>query len=153
MPRDQTCFNRSMKRFERNSIEFNRCREDFLDTCHGACYLKKPQIAEIVANTLMHFDTDRYRMGDFVVMPNHVHLLCVFWDDDSMRKQFDSWQKFSATMINRNLGRKGKFWQGDPFDHLVRNPEQYDYLRDYIADNPRRAFLKEGEYYYRRHPG
>ncbi len=28
--------------------EFNRCREDFLDTCQGDCVLRKPELAEIV---------------------------------------------------------------------------------------------------------
>lgn len=135
------------------NIEFNRKREDFLDTCHGECLLKKPELSVIVAETLLHFDRIRYRLGDYIVMPNHVHLLCVFPDDESMRKQFDSWQKYSAGKINRAIGRKGQFWQGDPFDHLVRSPEQYDYLRRYIEENPKKAKLKEGEYCYRRYDG
>ncbi len=57
--------------------EFNRCREDFLDTCHGSCVLRRPELANIVSDSLLHFDGQRYRMGDFVVMPNHVHLLTV----------------------------------------------------------------------------
>lgn len=133
--------------------QFNRCREDFLDTCHGECLLRRAELSKIVADSLMHFDGIRYRMGDFIVMPNHVHLLCVFSDSDHMRKQFDSWQHFTATKINKLVNRKGKFWQGDPFDHLVRSPAQYDYLRDYIADNPKKALLKNGEYVYHRYPG
>ena len=50
------------------SREFNRCREDFLDDCHGACVLKRPELAQIVGDSLLHFDGDRYQMGDFVVM-------------------------------------------------------------------------------------
>jgi len=133
------------------NYEFNRKREDFLDTLVGACHLRKPKASKIVADSLMHFDKVRYRMGDFVVMPNHVHLLCVFPDEELMRKQFDSWQTFTATRINKLIGSKGKFWQGDPFDHLVRSPDQYDYLRDYIAKNPFKADLMEGEYHYRRY--
>ncbi len=134
------------------NAEFNRCREDYLDSCHGKCHLKNVEISSIVADSLMHFDGTRYRMGDFIVMPNHVHLLCVFNNEDRMRKQFDSWQHFTATQINKRINRQGKFWQGDPFDHLVRSPKQYDYLRDYIADNPKKANLKSGEYHYRRFP-
>ncbi len=105
----------------------------------------------MVADSLLYFDNTRYRMGDFVVMPNHVHLLCVFFGEDQMRKTFDSWQHFTATQINRSIGRSGKFWQGDPFDHLVRSLEQYQYLRHYIASNPERAHLSEGEYHYYRY--
>lgn len=129
---------------------FNRCREDFLDTCHGRCVLKRPHLAQIVADSLMYFDGDRYRMGDFVVMPNHVHLLAAFPDPDKVERQFGSWLHYTAYQINRAIGEKGHFWQQEPFDHLVRSVEQYEYLCRYIADNPKRARLAPGEYLYRR---
>ncbi len=130
---------------------FNRFREDFLDTCHGLCLLKNQESASIVAESLLHFDNDRYRMGDFVVMPNHVHLLAVFLNEKYMKDQCDSWLHFTAVQINKSHRQKGKFWQQEPFDHLVRSPEQYGYLRKYIEDNPRKARLNQGEYLYRRY--
>ena len=90
-------------------------------------------------------------MGDFVVMPNHVHLLAAFASDDAMREQFDSWLHYTAFRINQQIGESGHFWQQEPFDHLVRSGQQYEYLRDYIADNPKKAKLREGEYIYRRY--
>jgi len=132
---------------------FNRCREDFLDTCHGRCLLRRPELARIVADSLLHFDGERYRMGDFVVMPTHVHLLAAFAAPEAMKQQCDSWLHFTARQINRAIGEKGKFWQQEPFDHLVRSTDQYEYLREYIADNPRKARLKPGEYLYRRYDG
>jgi type I restriction enzyme R subunit len=127
---------------------FNRKREMALDLCHGECWLRKPDLAKIVADSLLHFDGIRYRMGDFIVMPNHFHALAAFADPDSMEKQFDSWLHWTATQINRKINRRGHFWQQEPFDHLVRSIEQYEYLRQYIADNPKKAKLREGEYYY-----
>ena len=129
---------------------FDRCRETFLDTCHGRCLLRRPELARIVAESLLHFDSQRYRLGDFVVMPNHVHLLAAFSATDAMKEQCDSWLHYTACKINRTIGEKGKFWQQEPFDHLVRSPEQYEYLRQNIADNPGKAGLKPGEYLYRR---
>jgi type I restriction enzyme R subunit len=130
--------------------EFNRCREDYLDSCQGECVLRQPALAKIVADTLLHFDGVRYRLGDFVVMPNHVHLLAAFPGELEMAKQCDSWLHFSARQINVRLKRKGKFWQQEPFDHLVRSPEQYEHFRRYIEDNGRKTQLKESEYLYRR---
>jgi type I restriction enzyme R subunit len=132
---------------------FHRCREAFLDTCHGRCLLKRPELAQIVAESLLHFDGQRYRMGDFVVMPNHVHLLAVFPTADAMKEQCASWLHYTAFRINQAVGETGKFWQEEPFDHLVRSPEQYDSLRRYIADNPHKAGLKPGEYHHRRYNG
>jgi putative transposase len=133
--------------------KFNRCRETYLDTCHGRCLLKRPELAEIVGESLLSFDGERYRMGDFVVMPNHVHLLAVFPTADAMHDQCDSWLHYTAFRINQTIGEKGKFWQQEVFDHLVRNPEQYEYLRQYIADNPKKARLGPKEYYHRRFDG
>jgi putative transposase len=132
---------------------FNRCRETFLDSCHGRCLLKRPGLSKIVADSLQHFDGERYRMGDFIVMPNHVHLLAVFRSAEAMKEQCDSWLHYTAYRINQAIGEKGKFWQRAPFDHLVRSPAQYEYLRHYIADNPHKAGLSPGEYHYRQFNG
>jgi putative transposase len=130
---------------------FNRHRESYLDTCQGRCLLKQPALAQIVADSLLHFDGQRYRLGDFVVMPNHVHLLAAFDSEGGLKEQCDSWLHYTAYQIHQRLGEQGKFWQQEPFDHLVRSPEQYEYLRAYIADNPRKAGLRPGEYLYRRY--
>ncbi len=132
---------------------FNRCREELLDTCRGKCLLRRPELARIVADSLLHFDGERYRLGDFVVMPNHVHLMAAFASAEAMEQQCDSWLHYTAFRINQTIDSKGKFWQREPFDHLVRSPEQYEYLRRYIADNPSRARLKPGEHIYRRYDG
>jgi len=132
---------------------FNRCREDALDTCRGRCLLRHPELATIVADSLMHFDGRRYRMGDFVVMPNHVHLLAAFPTAEAMQTQLDSWTHYTAFRIQQHIGEKGRFWQQEPFDHLVRSLEQYEYLRDYIAGNPKKAKLNEGEFIYRSYKG
>ena len=130
---------------------FNRCREELLDSCLGQCVLRKPGLASIVTDTLLHFDGERYRMGDLVVMPNHVHLLVAFASEDALVAQCNSWLHFSARQINLALGRKGKFWQQEPFDHLVRSAEQYEYLRKYIRDNGKNASLQDSEYLFRAH--
>lgn len=132
---------------------FNRCREAYLDLCHGRCMLKRPELARIVADSLLHFDGQRYRMGDFVIMPNHVHLLAVFPTPEMQKTQCDSWLHYTAYRIHQAIGAKGRFWQQEPFDHLVRRPEHYEYLRRYIADNPQKAGLRPGEFLYRSFDG
>ncbi|MEX2015034.1 MAG: transposase, partial [Candidatus Hydrogenedentales bacterium] len=117
-----------------------------LDAGHGACVLRRPELSKIVSDSLMHFDGDRYELTDYVVMPNHVHLIAAFYDEELLLNQCDSWKHFTAMHINRALGRRGRFWQQDGFDHLVRSPEQFDALRRYIADNPQLARLRAGEF-------
>jgi len=119
---------------------------DALDACHGECLLRRCELSKIVADSLGHFDGERYLMLDFVVMPNHVHLLCSFPDEEAMLAQCDSWKHYTAVQINRRLGRRGRLWQQDAFDHLVRTETQFQYLRGYIAGNPEKAGLRPGEY-------
>jgi len=54
---------------------FSKRWHDELDACHGACVLRDHSNAEIVRRSLRYFDGDRYELTDFIVMPNHVHLL------------------------------------------------------------------------------
>ena len=119
---------------------------DALDAGHGSCILRNTALAEIVAQSLGFFDGKRYVLMDFVVMPNHVHLLAAFPDEKSMLNQCESWKHYTAVQINRRLKRKDRLWQQDAFDHLVRTEEQLKYLRQYIAENPAKAHLRPGEF-------
>ncbi len=126
---------------------FSRRYMENLDKGWGACVLSRTELSKIVADSLMHFDGDRYHMGDFVVMPNHVHLLVCLIDETDILEQCYSWKKFTAGKINKVLGDSGRFWQEESFDHLARSPEQFQAIQHYIADNPKH--LREGEYYLR----
>jgi type I restriction enzyme R subunit len=129
---------------------FRRLREDHLDTCLGACPFRNRRAAESIRDALLHFDNERYLLGDFVVMPNHVHLLVAFPNAESMRKQCASWMRFTARQINEMNGSHGTLWQAEPFDHLVRTEDQLRFLREYIAQNPAKAKLPSTDYLYRR---
>ena len=50
---------------------------EHLDKGLGTCVLKRPRLSKIVADSLLYFNGNRYHIGDFVIMPNHVHLLFV----------------------------------------------------------------------------
>ena len=126
--------------------------EDMLDDCHGECVLRGPELAKIVADALLHFDGDRYHLGDFVVMPNHVHLVVQFLAPDVLKPQCKSWKKYTAGEINEALGRRGHFWQDESYDHLVRDPEEFFHYREYIANNPAKANLNSGEYWHYKSP-
>lgn len=117
-----------------------------LDECHGACLLRQPELASIVADSLLHGDGNEYEVSDFVVMPNHVHVLAQFRSEGGMKACCQNWKHYTARRINEALATAGQFWQWESFDHLVRSPEQFEYLRGYIERNPVLAVLQPGEY-------
>jgi putative transposase len=115
---------------------FSRRYLETLDKGLGACLLRRRELSAVVGNALRHFDGDRYRLGDFVVMPNHVHLIVCLLGDTEIEKQCASWKRFTAREINGTLGTSGRFWQEESFDHLIRSPNQFQAVQHYIANNP-----------------
>lgn len=126
--------------------QFARSLERELDACHGDCILRDHNIARLVADAFHHFDGRRYTLGDYVIMPNHVHLLVGGMERGAMLKQVESWKKWTAIKINQVLNRKGRLWQGESFDHLVRNEASFEKFCAYIARNPVTARLKPHEF-------
>jgi REP element-mobilizing transposase RayT len=119
-----------------------------LDKGFGQCVLRNPSLSMIVADTILFFDGDRYDVDRFVVMPNHVHLLVAFRKEFDMRESLESILHYSATCINIELDRLGPFWQSEPFDHCLRHEKQFEWVQNYIKDNPRIAKLCNGNYHY-----
>jgi REP element-mobilizing transposase RayT len=113
-----------------------------LDAGAGRCYLANPAAADIVAEALRHFDSSRYRMYAWCVMPNHVHALFRLLADHTLAGVLHSWKSYSAKEANRLLGRTGEFWQREYYDHLVRGEVAFYRTVRYILENPAKAGLK-----------
>ena len=119
-----------------------------LDQCHGSCLLKQKAISQIVSDALLYFDGKRYDLDSFVIMPNHVHAIVQFKNEYDQSMIGQSWLKYTARQINKLLGLKGAFWQSEPFDHIIRNDDQFSYLQKYIQDNPKKARLNQYDFVY-----
>jgi carbamoylphosphate synthase large subunit/REP element-mobilizing transposase RayT len=125
---------------------FHDAREAWLDQGHGECILRRPQIAATIANSLRHFDGDRYALDSFVVMPNHVHVLVRPHEAHSLSEILHSWKSFSAKEINKLRERSGAVWQDENYDRMVRDFAELERYRDYIKENPVAAKLGDGEF-------
>jgi len=120
-------------------------RDRFLDRGLGSCRLRKRVHAKTVLDSLLKFDGDRYFLTDAVVMPNHMHFIAAFPGTDAMLLQCENWKRYTGRVINKAEGKTGEFWQVDQFDHLIRSDDYFEYFRRYIAENPVKAKLPEGE--------
>jgi exonuclease VII large subunit len=122
---------------------FSEKIQDWLDAGDGSCLLAEKENAILVADALKHFDGERYRLGEWVVMPNHVHvLLTPTTEDFSLPDIIQSWKSFTAHEVNKRTESSGQVWQHESYDHIVRSPEQLYHFEKYIHDNPSKAGVK-----------
>jgi len=106
--------------------------EHWLDECHGACELLRPEIKAVVEQALRCFDGVRYRLDELAVMPNHVHVLVTPLGEHTLSEIVQNWKSYTAHAINKQFGHKGEFWQKESFDHIVRHADDMERFRAYI---------------------
>ena len=71
--------------------------------------------------SLEHFQNTRYTLDDFVVMPNHVHMLVTPLKNHTLVKILHSWKSLTTKQFNHVFHRAGAIWQDESLDHIVRN--------------------------------
>ncbi len=118
-----------------------RLMETYADAGHGACELRSPEAAQIVIDAWRHRDGVSYDLISWVVMPNHVHVLINQYNDHPLERIVARWKSFTATMINKTIGRTGTLWMPDYWDRYIRDEDHFRRVVDYIHNNPVRAGL------------
>ncbi len=84
-----------------------------------------------------------------VIMPDHVHLIFTPLVEQGMRKVnsvadiLARVKSPSAHQINKLLGRSGKVWREESFDHVIRSSESLEEKIDYVRRNPMRRGLAD----------
>ena len=122
--------------------ELRRKIERYLDQGVGECHLRRPEIAESIAEALRHFHNTEYLLDDWVVMPNHVHLILWPMPNFTLSEILKSRKRHTARRANLILGRTGEtFWQRESYDHWIRNDDEKARIRRYIRMNPVNARL------------
>lgn len=114
-----------------------------MDKGHGRCEMHDSEIARIVANSLEHFHTQRYRLIAYAVMPNHVHVILDTFAGWSWWKVIGASKSYTAKQANRVLERSGTFWQDDNWETLILSDPHLENAIDYVLANPSSARLKD----------
>src|SRR5438270_11376429 len=103
-------------------------------------YLRISAIAEVVADAIGQGTASDYLLHEWVVMPNHVHLLIT--PQVEVPALLRRLKGTSARGSNKLLGQTGRpFWQDESYDGLVRNDNEFQRIESYILQNPVRAGL------------
>jgi type I restriction enzyme R subunit/putative DNA methylase len=81
--------------------------ETYLDAGNGSCVLQEPEVAACVVDTWHRFDGKRYHLLEWVVMPNHCHVLIEPFEGTPLGKIVLSWKNYTARFINEYKSRTG----------------------------------------------
>ncbi len=116
-----------------------------LDDCAGSCVLERPECAAVVEENFKYFDGRKYRLCEWVVMPNHVHVII----DHAMAALDEilySWRSYTSKKIQSLLPpplrpENARLWQRGYFDRNIRSGRHLWATRCYILLNPVHAGL------------
>lgn len=120
--------------------------EKWLDAGVGECHLRNSEVRQKVQNCLLHFQGERYDITDFVIMPNHLHMILTPLPGNSLSDILHGLKGVSAREANKMINRTGAFWQDESFDHIIRNENKLAKFKRYIAANPLKARLSPVDY-------
>jgi putative transposase len=121
---------------ETDSVELRQKIAKYEDAGHGSCLLGKPMYAKVMQEILVKRHGSTYKLIDWSIMPNHVHVLIRLLDNASLGKIIKQWKAPAAMRINQIEGRSGSLWMRDYHDRWIRDEEHFLNARAYIRKNP-----------------
>ena len=120
--------------------------EQWLDAGIGCCALGHPKVAQVVKNSLLHFQGERYQLLAWCIMPKHVHLLLE--PRFPLAKIVQGWKSVTARWVLANNDLLGlgipdprHLWMREYWDRYIRDDNHLKAVIDYIHHNPVKAGL------------
>jgi putative transposase len=119
----------------------------FLTFCTYKRWILPEKARDIVLSSCLHDRGVKVDVHVAVIMPDHVHMIFTPLINKTSDEVYclaeitDAIKGASAHLVNRALDRKGKVWQTESFDRVLRSSEALDEKIDYIVHNPVRAGL------------
>ena len=102
--------------------------------------LQSQNMAELFIHVLLHYrQQNRFLLHEFVVMPNHFHLLIT--PMVSLEKAIQFIKGGFSYRAKRELSFQQEIWQSSFYDHRIRDSGEYLRCRHYIHMNPVRKGL------------
>lgn len=116
--------------------------EEYLDAGYGSCILKNAEVANVVQQSLLLFNRNRYQLHAWCIMPNHVHVIFQVLNGLDVSKIVHGWKSYTAHRINKLLNRLGRLWHVDSYNHIIRSREEYFVQIRYVWKNPEKMGAK-----------
>ena len=135
--------------FYRRQLPHLQCddKQHFVTFCTDHRWVLPERVRSIVLESCLHDNGTKFDLRVAVVMPDHVHMIFTplvnqqAMEVFSLAEIMDAVKGASAHKVNKRLGRKGRLWQPESFDHVLRSSESLDAEIVYILENPVRLRL------------
>ena len=102
------------------------------------------EIAELLVQTLQRYrDRGEYLLHEFVVMPDHLHLLITPSSTNSLEKVMQFIKGGSCYRVGQHRGQKMDLWHAGFHDWTIRDAPDWKAKAEYIWQNPVKAGLVE----------
>ncbi len=114
-----------------------------------AALLQSDRAARLfIAVMLEYRNQKKFFLHEFVVMPEHFHLLLTPGPETSLERSLQLIKGGFSYRMKRDIGTGGPVWEKSFYDHRVRDAGEYLGARTYIHQNPvRRALARRPEEY------
>lgn len=108
----------------------------------GRTVFQVPENAEILIEALFHYrDRNSYLLHEFVVMPDHLHLILTPGPATSLEKAMQFIKGGSSYRLRKARNQKMEIWQVGFHDWTIRDSDDWRTKVEYIHTNPVRAKL------------
>src|SRR5215471_17460521 len=97
--------------------------------------------AKLLIDTLYHYRGTAYLLHEFVVMPDHIHVLLT--PKTSLEKAAQFIKGGFSYRAKKELGSNMEVWQKGFSDHRIRDAGDYAQHVSYVYENPVRKRLCE----------
>ena len=104
--------------------------------------LAKNEAASILIATIQEYRRHGwYFLHDFVIMPDHLHMILTPRSDLSLEKALQLIKGASSREIGKRRTARHPIWQSGFHEHWIRSVEDYEIHRAYLWNNPVEARL------------
>jgi putative transposase len=90
----------------------------------------------------------KFKLHDFVIMPNHLHLLVTVPSDMTIERAMQLIKGGFSYRLKKEYGFLGEVWQRGFSEVRVTDRESWSHYREYIAQNPVKAGLVDSPQQY-----
>jgi putative transposase len=98
-----------------------------------ALFLTRP-FAELFVAVLQQYRGSSYLLHEFVLMPDHFHLLIT--PNEALERTMQMIKGGFSFRVKKELGSNAEIWQRGFSDHRIRDWEDYRQHREYVYANP-----------------